>query len=593
MTDIAEGSFGDHIDRIGQARLILSTVANAGATDKDYFYALGLAEGYLTAKRIIQQLYNVVWSKPRQDAYVYSFLASQYNYMRKNARDLWREDTFWFHVGLSLARMDGLMDGLKARQHEEIESLTRNGPPADLEDSMWPHYPVTYMALYELNSNTELGEILGSLAKDGDHVETGRFTDDTPSASVSESDVSDLRLYEHEFAEQTKCSALVKLVNIDTDDVDILVSHNTWTAYSEMLRIFKTFTFTHVQHPSFANRRFTMASYPGYLSSTDDWVSLPDTQILVTETTNECISKKRLRKYVVPDSVTTVIRSVVASVLSRTGEEWFDWFSRENSGTYNNQWILVDFHKFDLWKRSADRFASVPTDVLWIGEQAPGLVVSKDMTQHLFEETFWASYNRPYFTEIANVSGYSTASKLKGEWFHHQKCPRARMFAALHSAVTDVASMKSIMTLNRWESMNATYLHTHSCPKNQIAGRYDIDPHLDENTEDFKKCGPVMAYGALDCKISNSALMAADSTLIVSAPLWHNTAPAFNWSALPESAQSAHWGHPDVWDFPFVIWTKGETEWTPGGGVDRKLKLPKYVIGRTRSLLPERELVVS
>jgi hypothetical protein len=550
VDSLVHGRFVDSTSKIGQSRFITSTIPNEGATDKDYFYALGISEGYLTAERIIQQLFNVVWSKPRQDAYIYDFLSAQYNYMRKNSERLWREDSFWFQVGLSLARLDGLIDGLKARQ---LVESSKNS-----DDNKWSLYPVTYMALYELNSVTELGEVVGSLAKDGQEVNTGRHTggEDTPSAGLSNEE-DDLILNEFEMAEQTKCSSLVKLVNPSSPLIDVIVSHNTWTSYSEMLRVYKTFIYRDVRHPSFANRKISMASYPGYLSSTDDWLTLSDTKILVTETTNECISKKRLRQFVVRDSVTTVVRSIVASVMSSSGSEWFDFFARENSGTYNNQWIVVDYKQLEFCRHNLEKPA---TDLLWIGEQAPGLVISKDMTDYLFDTGFWASYNRPYFAEIANVSGYSVAYKLKGEWYHHQKCPRARLFSAFQSQVVNVETMKDIMTMNRWAEMrNLSYLH--SCPKNQIAGRYDIDAGLDVNSVDYRKCGPVMAYGALDCKITNSHMMLKDEILMVSGPLWNNTVPAFDWSAYPVSQGDAHWGHPDRWNFEFVKWRADSVKW--------------------------------
>lgn len=583
---LVNASFCDSISLIGQGRLVVETVANDQATDADYFYALGFAEGYLTAKRIVQQVFNVVWSQPRQTPRVYDFLITQYNFMRENSQSKWRSDPFWFQVGLALARLDGMTDGIKARQQEAAENFRSRGrSERDSEDSIWPFYLITYMDLYGLNSVSELGEIIGSFSKDGEHVSTGRFTDvESTDAGVSQE--SDLRLNEHELAEKTKCSALVKLVHADDRElIDLIASHNTWTSYGEMLRIYRTMVFPHVSHPSFANKRISMSTYPGYLSSTDDWMTLPDSNLLVTETTNECISKRRLRKYVVPDSVTTNMRALVASLMSSTGSEWFDWFSRENSGTYNNQWILVDFGRFQRWKLSTD--SGIPTDVLWIGEQAPGLIISKDMTDHLFETSFWASYNRPYFAEIANVSGYTTAWKLKGEWYHHQKCPRARMFSALQSAVGDIESMKSIMTLNRWDQMNATYLHTHNCPKNQIAGRYDIDSHLKENTDDYKKCGPVMAYGALDCKIIDTGMMLRDEALMVSAPAWNNSVAAFNWSQVPGFAQVAHWGHPEVWNFGFVKWSQDKVEWTDGGKINNKISLPEFVIGNSKIVLPE------
>ena len=588
MVPVVEATFVDSISTIGQGRLVIKTVENNAATDGDFFYATGFAEGYLTAKRVVQQVFNVIWSKPKQNAHVYDFLVSQYTFMRENAMKQWKTDPFWFQVSLTLARLDGLTDGIKKRQREVADSISRKGSKAamkDIDDTIWPFYLLTYMDLYGLNSVSEMDEIIAAFARDDPRFFPDRYTDDDQNEIPSAQLTSDLRLNPFELAENSKCSALVKLVHADDRDaIDLIASHNTWTDYGEMLRIFKSFNFEHVTHKSFANRRISMSSYPGYLSSTDDWVVLPDSNLLVTETTNECISKSRLRKYVVPDSVTTNVRSIVASLMSSSGSEWFDWFSRENSGTYNNQWILVDFGRFDQWKRSGD--IHMPSDVLWIGEQAPGLIISKDMTEHLFETSYWASYNRPYFAEIANVSGYTAASKLKGEWFHHQKCPRARMFTALHSAVQDIETMKSIMTLNRWDTMNATYLHTHNCPKNQIAGRYDVDAHLDENSEDYKKCGPVMAYGALDCKITDTAMMMRDEVLMMSGPAWNNTVPAFNWTELPGFAQAAHWGHPELWNFGFVRWVGTLLEWTSGGTVDRLIKLPRFVIGK-KTELPE------
>ena len=554
------------VSTLGQSRLRASTVLNPGASDGDYFYALGLAEGWLSAERIVQQLYNVVWSKPRQDQYIYEFLAAQYNYMRVNADQKASVESYWFQVSLSLARLDGIMDGLEVRQREA-------------QGTDWQSYPVTYMALYELNAVSELGEIAGSVGVT--NVSTGRYTSDSKPVDDPEASLSDFRFPEYEMAEQTKCSALVKLTKND-----LIVSHNTWTAYGEMLRIYKTIEFEHVRHVSFANKRFSMASYPGYLSSTDDWVSLGDTQLLVTETTNECIDKKRLREFVQPDSVTTVVRSLVASIMASTGEEWSDQFAAENSGTYNNQWIIVDFKAFAEWKSTDDS-----ANILWIVEQAPGLVIGRDMSPELISASYWASYNRPYFSEIADVSGYTVASKHKGEWYHHRKCPRARMFAAIHSAVVDVESMRSVMTLNRYDVMNATYLHTHSCPKNQIAGRYDVEvPNMSEN--DFKKCGPVMAYGALDCKIASASLN--QTVLMVSAPLWNNTVAAFQWDTLPAFAETAHWGHPNKWDFPFHQWTDDSlVPASPPLPNPDYIELPQYVIGHTpKASIPEQTLSI-
>jgi hypothetical protein len=49
---------------------------------------------------------------------------------------------------------------------------------------------------------------------------------------------------------------------------------------------------------------------------------------------------------VVPQSVLEGIRSTVANRLALTGAEWVEIFKNYNSGTYNNQWMVVDYNQF-------------------------------------------------------------------------------------------------------------------------------------------------------------------------------------------------------------------------------------------------------
>ena len=53
---IVVGKFWDLIQTTGNSRLHTSTQEHDSATDGDYFYGLGFAEGYLTAERVSQQV---------------------------------------------------------------------------------------------------------------------------------------------------------------------------------------------------------------------------------------------------------------------------------------------------------------------------------------------------------------------------------------------------------------------------------------------------------------------------------------------------------------------------------------------------------
>ena len=79
---------------------------------------------------------------------------------------------------------------------------------------------------------------------------------------------------------------------------------------------------------------------------------------------------------------------MVANRLATTGQEWCQYFAQNNSGTYNNEWMIVDYKLFEPGKELVD-------NTLWVLEQLPGEIHSEDMTDVLKSQGYWASYNIP------------------------------------------------------------------------------------------------------------------------------------------------------------------------------------------------------
>ena len=89
----------------------------------------------------------------------------------------------------------------------------------------------------------------------------------------------------------------------------------------------------------------SFSSTPGYLSSVDDYY-LSSNGIYVSETTNGFYNTSLYAE--VPDTGTTLswMRCMIATFTAKNGQEWTHTFGRFNSGTYNNQWMVVTLDAF-------------------------------------------------------------------------------------------------------------------------------------------------------------------------------------------------------------------------------------------------------
>ncbi len=98
----------------------------------------------------------------------------------------------------------------------------------------------------------------------------------------------------------------------------------------------------------------SFSSYPGAISSTDDFMLTKETRLAITETSLGPRATKnwgshdfveRERKHV-PDYV----HIMVVTRLARSGWDWMRKFTDETNskltGVYNSQWMVLDYWKF-------------------------------------------------------------------------------------------------------------------------------------------------------------------------------------------------------------------------------------------------------
>nr|KAG5692485.1 hypothetical protein BaRGS_005031 [Batillaria attramentaria] len=394
---VAHGQFQNAINNTGWA--FLKVESNQSYPDAQQAYAAGLAEGYLT-----EELINLHWTntlqgycpQPYSDFCwrLYFFLDQNLEWMKSQIK-LGDNPAvpFWHQVELFLYQSAGLADGMK-------KQLTANVINMEIE----PFGPFFFQ--------------VGGDAEDLESV-LGKSNIERPLGSGS-------------------CSALVKLL---PNNEDLYVAQDTWGTFQSMLRIIKVYDFpfkmVDASEESIPGRVQVFSSYPGTLMSGDDYYMLSSGMVSMETTIGN--NNPDLWKYVQPESVLEGIRSVVANRISKSGDEWAKTFSFINSGTYNNEWMIVDYKRFSPGAKTL-----VP-GLLTVLDQIPGTIKYADLTDLLASQQYFPSYNVAYFPEIFNMSGNQAMVEKFGDWFTYSKTPRALIFARDQQWVYDIKSMTKLM----------------------------------------------------------------------------------------------------------------------------------------------------
>eukprot|EP00126_Sphaerothecum_destruens_P006490 Sdes_comp19381_c0_seq1m10668 len=410
---IAVGTFEDGLERTGWGILRIKTSKNYA--DRDQMFAAGYLEGALTAHRIYQHYQNMFpfyfGKSNSSDIQKYNrFFETQENWTNEMVKKN-NQSSFWRQVGLVQSQFDGLVQGYQ--DHFTFgEILDR-------------------FAFFMLNAVGDLLDLKLALDKK-ERKDWDSFME--PDAGIKKN-LTETKL---KVALSTHCTALIKVL---PDLSDILISHSSWFSYSAMNRIYKHYHFG-VQESSSAVHKISFSSYPGFLESLDDFY-LMDSGLVMVQTTNNVFNTK-LYDNIVPTSLFAWQRVRVANSMASSGKEWADVIAQYNSGTYNNQYMIVDLKKFVRGKHLLD-------DTLWVVEQIPGLVESKDVTS-ILRNGYWGSWNVPFFENVYNQSGYPTFVEQHGLDFSYEMAPRAKIFRRDSEKVSDFETLKWFMRYNEYQS---------------------------------------------------------------------------------------------------------------------------------------------
>eukprot|EP01114_Cavostelium_apophysatum_P001150 TRINITY_DN10983_c0_g1_i1.p1 TRINITY_DN10983_c0_g1~~TRINITY_DN10983_c0_g1_i1.p1 ORF type:complete len:545 (+),score=120.02 TRINITY_DN10983_c0_g1_i1:36-1637(+) len=481
-TGAAFGYFNDTADVSGWGILKIQT--NSKEDDNVQMFAAGYLEGALTSDRIYQNYENMYqyFFSPKQPptAKLMDFLAKQDSWVRTQIKNN-AADNYWKQVSYITSQFDGLVAGY--------------GDHANT--------PLKEFAFQMLNGVGDLLDLIGALDTD----QRINWKDLT-----KEERLRTLGMKGH-------CSVLIK---VPGDLSDIWSGHSAWFTYGAMNRIFKHY-YLNLNAPFVASRMMSFSSYPGFLESLDDFYMMPDSGLEMLQTTIS-IMNDTLYQYVKPESLFAWQRVRLSNSMARNGNEWGELFSQHNSGTYNNEYMIIDYNRIEIGQQLLD-------GALTVVDQIPGLVIYADQTQYL-SGGYFASYNVPFYQEVYNLSGFSQYSDPGLTW---QMAPRAKIFRRDQGNVVDLDSYKAIMRYNNYKEDP----YSDGDPGNAICARFDL--------------GDNFAAGCIDTKVTSYQLYKQMQAHAISGPTTSHNLPVFSWSTSGPLNSTLHMGQPNSFDFDFIV----------------------------------------
>ncbi|XP_033098248.1 phospholipase B-like 1 [Anneissia japonica] len=481
---IAYGIYNDTLNTTGWCRLhVRGGFSSQKYSDQDIMYAAGFLEGALTSKHIRQHSINMnSWAfSGKPDKFkdlLKDFFKKQDTWMRMQTESN-KNDPFWQGIGLLIAQFDGLVAGYNSNPYQnkldifDFQILNGNGDLIDLGHVLMPERVPDWRKM----STQEFNQFV---------------------------------------ATSGHCSALVKVL---PGFEDVFMGHSSWFTYAATLRIYKHYDWQLQQ--KVASQRISFSSYPGYLESLDDFYILGSKMVMLQTTNN--IFNKELYKHVKAESLLAWQRVRLANLLANNGSEWANIIRRYNSGTYNNQYMVIDRKKISK--------TSIDDGALWVVEQIPTLVESGDETAVL-RAGYWPSYNVPFYEKIYNLSGYPEVVRERGPSYSYQLAPRAMIFRRDQSTVVDIESFKTILRYNNYK--NDEYSDGNPC--NSICCRGDLMLNTSTN-------------GCYDTKVTNMEMADRFVAYAISGPTKSHGLPPFKWTT---NFNVSHVGLPEVYNFEFI-----------------------------------------
>ena len=363
-------------------------------SDEEMARAAGYMEGVVTSYAIANHFINV-----REDYYhknedgdeneelgfdpkLEAYSEEQMNFIDEMCRK-YPESMWWKQACLMLIQLGGLAEGFGST--ETSKSISSGSNETDF-----------FMPFYYINMAGEYDDLPGWF-----------YPEDVQSENYNPD------IHEH-------CTASVVFNrNLKTDaNPDIYFSQDSWSGYNNLYRIMKSY---YIPYGGVEAKHIVFSSYPIQLFSMDD-IYVLDTKLAVYETTFHTWTLELYDKYLKSKTVPTWIRVQIANRMATDGRSWARAFRKYNSGTYNNQYVILDYNKFEIFLENSKEGNSseLPKNTAYIIEMGPGMAFEYDATRDLNDPQigYIPGINTPRPKLMFDYQGYPSQQNdpVKGYW---------------------------------------------------------------------------------------------------------------------------------------------------------------------------------
>ena len=488
---VARAFYNNSLSEVGWDKLAITT--NPMFSDELQAEAAGRLEGELTNERIYYHYLNI------KDDYIISdeiskFLEKQESFVYDSIKNSGKNDPILYNAYLIKIQYNALIDQYNSVVDND-RKLTKNN-------------------FHQMNFVAEIPDLMEKF-----NVEKYGKTD---FSKMSEKELFNL------FLNKTHCSALFKVKN---DLSEIYFGHNTWNTYYSMIRLIKEYNFN-FNNRWVKSKNIIFTSYPATLSSLDDFY-ISSHGLITIETTNVYYNETMFDD-IIPESLFTCERVMISNRISNSSKEWAENFIKYNSGTYNNQFMILDKNKINLLNKTID------LDAFYIVETLPGFAKINNVTNFL-KFGYWSSYNVPFDKEIyekAEIQKIIDLNPSLATSLDYDNCARTKIFRREQSSAINLDNFMKLMRFNKYK----TDPYSEGNPSNTISARSDLDGRC-SGAYDSK-------VGALS-EFTNGKL----KIHIIGGPTWNEEEEIepFSWSKANENCKNhAHFLLPETYIYDWI-----------------------------------------